>query len=312
MTARPDIGVTVLGGYLGAGKTTLVNHLLRNTTERLAVLVNDFGSINVDESLIEAADDDKISLANGCICCSLVDGFAAALQTVLDLADPPARLVIEASGVADPAQVAAYGHGPGLRLDGVVVVVDAETIVARLADAYVGDTVSGQLRSADLIVLNKIDLVNEPQLDRARRAVRGLSGDVVMLDADRAEVPVDVVLGPDLGRGRRAAATGTTSTPPAAASARFVSRTFRAGGPVDRSLVEPWLAGLPATVVRAKGIARFLDDTDRLHVVQRVGARSSIRPAAVAPVEAAGTMVVITVGAPDDFDPPPGFAPVDV
>ena len=92
-----NIEVTVIGGYLGAGKTTLLNQILSSTTERLIVLVNDFGSINIDEQLIEHSDGDTMTLANGCICCTLVDGFAAALTTISDLADPPSRLVIEAS-----------------------------------------------------------------------------------------------------------------------------------------------------------------------------------------------------------------------
>ncbi len=85
-----DIAVTVIGGYLGAGKTTLVNHILRTADERIAVLVNDFGDINIDEDLIASQDGDTISLANGCICCSLVDGFSAALATITAL-DPPSR-----------------------------------------------------------------------------------------------------------------------------------------------------------------------------------------------------------------------------
>ncbi len=166
--ASTDIAVTVIGGYLGAGKTTLVNHVLRTADARIAVLVNDFGDINIDEDLIASQDGDTISLANGCICCSLVDGFSAALATITALDPVPERLVIESSGVADPATVAAYGHGPGLALDATVVVVDAETIRKKATDVYVGDTVVGQLGSGDIIVLNKTDLVAPDEVAATR------------------------------------------------------------------------------------------------------------------------------------------------
>ena len=92
----------MVGGYLGAGKTTLVNHVLRHADERMAVLVNDFGSIDVDRELIVAGDGDTITLANGCICCSLADGFAAALDVVRSARPAPHRLVVEASGGGRP------------------------------------------------------------------------------------------------------------------------------------------------------------------------------------------------------------------
>ncbi|MEL7156360.1 MAG: GTP-binding protein, partial [Actinomycetota bacterium] len=163
MTTGGRIPVTVIGGYLGSGKTTLVNHLLRGADERIAVLVNDFGSVNIDADLIESQDGETLRLANGCICCSLAEGFAAALDTVLELDPRPDRLVLEASGVADPAAVAAYGHGPGLLLDAVVVVVDGETVRAQAADGYLAQTIDGQLRAADVLVANKLDLVPEEE-----------------------------------------------------------------------------------------------------------------------------------------------------
>ena len=105
--AQPPIPVTVIGGYLGAGKTTLVNHLLRNANGlRIAVLVNDFGALQIDADLIEAADGDTISLANGCICCSLAGGLVEAMLGILDRPQPPEWVVIETSGVSDPVAAA--------------------------------------------------------------------------------------------------------------------------------------------------------------------------------------------------------------
>ena len=114
------VPVTVLGGYLGAGKTTALNALLASATERLAVLVNDFGSVGIDAALISGASGGVVELRNGCICCSLADGFVSALSAVTSFEPAPDRLVIEASGVSELTQVASWAHLPGLRLDAVL------------------------------------------------------------------------------------------------------------------------------------------------------------------------------------------------
>ncbi len=148
------VPVLVVGGYLGAGKTTLVNHLLRTSGQRLMVLVNDFGQSVIDAQLIEASDGDVLQLAGGCVCCQIGDELSAALARVADTA--PERVVIETSGVAQPAAVTTMvSLTTGLQLDAVVVVADGERIDELLADRYVGDIVAAQLAQADLVVLNR-------------------------------------------------------------------------------------------------------------------------------------------------------------
>ena len=114
---RYPIIVTVIGGYLGAGKTTLVNRVLRESRERIGIIVNDFGAINIDEDLIVAADNDKITLANGCICCSLVDGFAAALDVLRSVEDPPHRLVMPSKFDLDGRPLLLHGVIPAEGVD---------------------------------------------------------------------------------------------------------------------------------------------------------------------------------------------------
>src|SRR4051794_19414238 len=129
MTAPNPIPLTVIGGYLGAGKTTLLNRLLhQNEGRRFAVLVNDFGSINIDAALIASHDGETMSLTNGCICCSLANGFLTALTQLRNRAEPPEHIIVEASGVADPLKIAQYGHTPGFRLESIIVLADAETV----------------------------------------------------------------------------------------------------------------------------------------------------------------------------------------
>src|ERR1700744_4083449 len=158
--------VTLIGGYLGAGKTTLVNHLLRNADgRRLAVLVNEFGELPIDADLIEARDGNLLSISGGCICCSFGSDLLGALLQLKDRADAIDHLLIETSGVALPASIVqSLALLPDLALDGVIVVADAETIEQRSRDRYMADTVLAQLAGADIILLNKIDLVSRERL----------------------------------------------------------------------------------------------------------------------------------------------------
>ena len=111
MTDSPAIAFTVLGGYLGAGKTTLLNRLLNASHGlRIALLINDFGAINIDSELIETQTDQQINLTNGCVCCGLTDGFDAAIDSLMSANPRPQHIVIEASGVADVHSLAQYGN----------------------------------------------------------------------------------------------------------------------------------------------------------------------------------------------------------
>ncbi|MCI4428172.1 MAG: GTP-binding protein, partial [Burkholderiales bacterium] len=126
------IPFTVIGGFLGAGKTTLLNHWLSNAGgQRLAVLVNDFGALNIDAMLIEANHGDTVALSNGCVCCQIGDDLSLALMQVLDSGRRFDAVIVEASGVSDPWRIAQFGRAdPRLQLDGVIVLVDASTALA--------------------------------------------------------------------------------------------------------------------------------------------------------------------------------------
>jgi len=134
--AEGSLPLTVIGGFLGAGKTTLVNRLLSGDHGlRIAVLVNDFGRINIDAALIRSRTEDTISLANGCACCTIAGDLTKTLIGLAARKDPPEAIVLEASGLADPVGIAQVAlANPALRLDGILAVVDAEAALRWAAD----------------------------------------------------------------------------------------------------------------------------------------------------------------------------------
>ncbi len=155
------IPVTVIGGYLGAGKTTLINRILSATTTPLAVLVNDFGALSIDAELIDRASASVLELTNGCVCCTIQDDLGGALESIRG--SDVHHVIIEASGVALPQKVAQYGHTwPGYCPGGVCVLVDVVHIQRLWRDKFVKHLVDQQLQQADLLLLSKTDLADPP------------------------------------------------------------------------------------------------------------------------------------------------------
>ena len=159
------IPLTLISGYLGTGKTTLINQLLRTTKKKIALLVNDFGDVNIDESLIESRTDSLLSIAGGCVCCSYGNELIETLESMNSSEILPHHIVLEASGIALPSKIIqTVSLMNFLSFHGTVLLTDASRIQAQLNDIYISDTIRLQIQEHDLLVLNKTDLIGEKDL----------------------------------------------------------------------------------------------------------------------------------------------------
>lgn len=273
MTGR--IPLTVIGGYLGAGKTTLVNRLLADADGlRLGVIVNDFGSLAVDAELLAATagEDGVVSLPNGCVCCTVGTGLHEALATLAARPEPLDHVVIEVSGVADPAAAAAWGTVPPFELAGVVVLAAADTVRRQARDRYVGAEVVRQLVGADLLVVTKGDLVVLRELGEVHRWLAGAAAGVPRLEAVAGDLPAAVVL----GASRAGGAAAVAGDDPLHHSDRYRTWTWTADSPVSVDALHRVLDDM-GDVLRVKGVV-WIDD-GRWVLVQVVGGRRDITPA---------------------------------
>ena len=303
---RPKIPATVVTGFLGAGKTSLIRHLLQTARgRRVALVVNEFGDVGVDGELLRACgiegcgDGDIVELANGCLCCTLADDFLPTVQALIDRPDPPEHIVIETSGLALPQPLVRAFAWPEVRsrvtVDGIVTVVDADAVAdgrfaddpeaveaARRADpaldheSPLDELFGDQLVAADLVVVNKCDLIAEPVLEDVLRQVRTRirSTAVKPLAVAHGKVDASILLGlgvgaeddPDARRGHIEDGDDHDHDD-------FESFTVLAGA-VDPGLLADRIADVARThdVLRVKGFGSVEGRAMRL-VVQGVGDR---------------------------------------
>ena len=300
----PPLPLSVIGGFLGAGKTTLVNRWLRDAgASRLAVLVNDFGAVNIDAELIASVAGDVIALTNGCVCCQIGDDFAAALMRVLEMRERFDAVVVEASGVSDPARIAGYGRAvPELALDGVIVLVDASAFDAQATDPLLADTLQRQVASADLIVLNKADIATPPQLAAAHERLARWAAQTACIETAQAALPLALLSDsalqvpprPAQERAHDACEAGLHDDHPAGGhdpATLFESWHCHPGHGFDAAALRAWLRAVPDGVLRLKGIVQT--DAHGWSELQFAGRRGSLRKAAAAP---AGGAALVAIG----------------
>jgi G3E family GTPase len=270
-----SVPVLLVTGFLGSGKTTVVNHLLAHAQgRRIAAVVNDFGAINIDAELITGAADGVVSLSNGCICCSLESDLLRTLAVLLRRDPRPEVIVIETSGVADPTDVVRNLMDPVIwreaPLETVLCVVDATTPVAMLDDALL----RSQIRTSDVVALSKVDLADTADQARLRDAIRAMRPTAVLVDAPHGKIPLALLF---LSAADRAPAPREPGRPRPAAD-RFETLSWTSEQPVSLSRLQQAIGRLAPKLARAKGLFDTVEQPGRLMVFQFAGGRATLAP----------------------------------
>ncbi len=288
---KEPVPVTIISGFLGAGKTSLLNHILSaDHGLRVAVLVNDFGEINIDAALVSGVSGEStINLSNGCICCSIRNDLLEATVQLIECPNPPEYIVVETSGVSDPVAVSLTFLATELqsrtRVDSVLTVVDAEQIY--LVNEEHRRLAIDQITMADVLVLNKLDLVNDEKREELANFVRDLVPGARILQATYGKIPLDLALGVGTYDPQRfSGKSGLDVHIHADGEAQehdhadhtlvFNTWCYTTDKPLSRGAVRDAVKNLPATIYRAKGFVYLSDVPGRKGIVHVAGKRARL------------------------------------
>jgi G3E family GTPase len=246
----PKTPIALITGSLGSGKTTLLKTIIRLADQRLAILMNEFGEISIDSRIIQLENVQMVELTGGCVCCELTGELEAAVIELIERASPD-FIIVEATGVAESDALAyqVEDNVPQARLDSVVCIVDAFTSIRFPQVGYVGRT---QLEAADIILVNKVDLVNDQEIQAVVKQIRNYNSDAPIIKTVQCELDINLIFGLGMGAKRIRPAAYTHQTD-------FHSFTFTTSRLMDEVKFQQVINDLPAEIFRAKGFICLAD-----------------------------------------------------
>ena len=294
------IPITILSGFLGAGKTSLLNHILHGDHGlRVGVLVNDFGEINIDAELVAGVSGDSVSLSNGCVCCSIRDDLVESTLQLVQGPNRPEYLILETSGVADPVSVSLTFVESELKslveVDSILTVVDAENI--RSLDGDYEELAEDQISLADIVILNKVDLANQLILSELKSWIHGMVPNARIMETTHGKVPLELILGIGQFEPERVLGKTRSDIHVHAESGHdhhqhdhednghdhdhdhtlvFSTWSYSSSEPHSYKALRQAVESLPSTIYRVKGIVFLNESPDRCGVIQLVGKRTRV------------------------------------
>ncbi|WP_310413890.1 GTP-binding protein [Chamaesiphon sp. OTE_8_metabat_110] len=281
LKSQAEIPVTIVTGFLGSGKTTLLNHILNNRQGlKVAVIVNEFGDIDIDSQLLVAVDENMVQLANGCICCTINQSLVDALWAIVSRTESIDYLVIETTGIADPLPIVRSFTTTDLqqvtRLDAVLTVVDVESFTS---EHYHSEAALNQLIFGDIILLNKTDLVTAEVVNELDNYIRSIAPKARIITTQHGRVSLPLILDVGVNTTLRSSKSSHEHSHHLENDG-FIAVSFESDLPLILPKFQDFLDRLPSDIYRAKGMLKFQGSKLR-HVLQMSGKRYEMKSISV-------------------------------